>query len=66
MVESAGRNAGNPERNGVVGEDVKAWELWIRPTLSRELEFPDSKAEGDSCLSTEIDLGDMLGGAYLA
>lgn len=49
-------------RNGVVDEGVKVWELWVGSILSRELDFPDSRAEGGCSLSLEIDLG----GAYLA
>ena len=56
MVVSVERNGGHPARNGVVDEDAKAWELWICSTPSRELEFPDSKAEGVCRLSVEIDL----------
>ena len=56
MVVSVERNGGHPAMNGVVDEDAKAWELWICSTSSRELEFPDSKAEGVCRLSVEIDL----------
>jgi hypothetical protein len=64
VLESVENNGGHPERNGVV-EDAKAWALWwclVCSTLRRELEFPDSKAEGVCTFSTEIDTG----GAYLA
>ena len=65
VLESVENNGGHPTRNGVVDEDAKAWVLWwglVCSTLRRELEFPDSKAEGVCTLSAEIDLG----GAYLA
>ena len=70
VLESVENNGGHPTRNGVVAEDAKAWVLWwclVWSTLWalalwRELEFPDSKAEGVCTLSTEIDPG----GAYLA
>lgn len=65
VLESVENNGGHPTRNGEVDEDAKAWVLWwclVRSALWRELEFPDSKAEGVCTFSTEIDPG----GAYLA
>ncbi len=66
-LESVENNGGHPTRNGVADEDAKAWVLvWclVCSTLRRELDFPDSKADGVGTffLSTEIDLG----GGYLA
>src|SRR5258708_20759159 len=63
VLESVENNGGHPARNGVVDKDAKAWALWwICSTLWRDLEFPDSNAEGVCTLSAEIDLG----GAYLS
>ncbi len=52
---------GDPKRNGEVCVP-NAWELWMCSTFSRELAFPDSKAEGVRRGSTEVDPGR----AYLA
>ena len=53
VLESVENNGGHPARNGAV-EDAKAWVLWwclVCSALRRELDFPDSKAEGVCALA---------------